>query len=117
MILVLSHCLKCAKVWEASSAPIGYSEKRIVDDDDDDDDDLLPATSKRLLVVMKTASFFLFFFFSFFIPLPPNRPFLFLTVKSIKELMLYLNLKLTNIVKTVLKKKGMGYFLVVFSPS
>lgn len=111
MILVLSHCLKCAKVWEASSAPIGYSEKRIVDDDDDDDD-LLPATSKRLLVVMKTASFFLFFvfFFSFFIPLPPNRPFLFLTVKSIKELMLYLNLKLTNIVKTVLKKRGWGIF-------
>lgn len=100
-MLVLSHCLKCAKVREASSAPIGYSEKMMVDDDDDDDDDdLLPATSKRLLVVIKTASFCFFPLF-FFIPLPPNRPFLFLTVKSIKELMLYLNLKLTNIVKTV----------------
>lgn len=50
MMLVLSHCLKCAKVWEASP-PI--SEKKM----DDDDDDLLPVTSKMLLIVGKTASF------------------------------------------------------------
>lgn len=47
----------------------------------------------------------------FFVPLPPNRPFLFLTVKGIKELMLYLNLKLTKVVKKTFKKKrGWGIF-------
>lgn len=99
MILVLSRCLKCAKGWETSSAPIGCSEKRcrrmIM---------MLPASLKKLLVVGKTASLF------FFVPLPPNRPFLFLTVKSIKELMLYLNLKLTKVVKKTFKKRGWGIF-------
>lgn len=65
---------------------------------------MLPASLKKLLVVGETASLF------FFVPLPPNRPFLFLTVKSIKELMLYLNLKLTKVVKKTFKKRGWGIF-------
>lgn len=51
VMLVLSHSLKCAKVWVASPP---NSEKKM------DDDDLLPATSQMLLIVGKTASFVCF---------------------------------------------------------
>lgn len=47
----------------------------------------------------------------FFCPSSSKLPFPVSDRQSIKALMLYLNLKLTKVVKTF--KKGLGYFLVV----
>lgn len=67
------------------------------------DDDDASCYFKKAAVVGKTASFFC--------PSSSKLPLLVSERQSIKALMLYLNSKLTKVIKTF--KTGLGYFLVV----